>query len=225
MKHTSSFPGSAFGYEIIGLVVIVAIMLLADPCSAHRVRVFAYVEGDTVRVEGYFSKTRKAMNCPVEVFDSLGRRMLVGKTDSDGRFSFPVADLKDVRGGLKIVLVAGEGHRAEYSLGADELPASRKTERESVQGRRVAGAAESPKTSTSEVASSRSMDLKQVERMIKEAVKEENKPIIRMLGQQQKLLIEMRDRGPLLRDVVGGIGWILGILGVAAYFMSRNRKR
>ena len=225
MKFTSAFRGSAFGYEIMALVVIVAIMLSADPCFAHRVRVFAYVEGDTVRVEGYFSKTRKAMNCPVEVFDSRGKRILEGKTDSDGRFSFPVANLKDVRGGLKIVLVAGEGHRAEYSLGADELPAPLKNEPESAQGRSVAGAPESPKSSTSEIASSGSMDLKQLEQMIKETVKEENRPIIRMLGQQQKLLIEMRDTGPGLRDIVGGIGWILGILGVAAYFMSRNRKR
>jgi nickel transport protein len=225
MKSKSSVPGSAFGHELLALAVIAAIMLLADPCSAHRVRVFAYVEGDTVRVEGYFSKTHKAMNCPVEVFDSRGRKILTGKTDRDGRFSFPVADLKDVRGGLKIVLVAGEGHRAAYLLGADELPAPRKTEPESSHGGSVVGGAEPPKTSTSEVGSSGPLDLKQVERMIKETVKQENKPIIRMLGQQEKLLIEMRDRGPGLRDIVGGIGWILGILGVAAYFMSRNRKR
>jgi nickel transport protein len=49
-------------------------------------------------------------------------------------------------------------------------------------------------------------------------------PVIRMLGQQQKILLEQQDRGPTLSEIVGGIGWILGLVGVTAFFMGRSRS-
>ena len=46
-----------------------------------------------------------------------------------------------------------------------------------------------------------------------------------MLGKQQKLLMELKEKSVSLTEIIGGIGWILGIVGVAAYFMSRRNMK
>ena len=45
-----------------------------------------------------------------------------------------------------------------------------------------------------------------------------------MLLTQQRMLVELKEQGPSFRDVVGGIGWIMGLVGLAAYFLSRSGK-
>jgi nickel transport protein len=56
-----------------------------------------------------------------------------------------------------------------------------------------------------------------VERIVEEALDRKLKPII-------KILMESRDRGPTLKDILGGIGYILGLVGVASYFHYRRKK-
>jgi len=38
------------------------------------------------------------------------------------------------------------------------------------------------------------------------------------------MLAEMHDAGPSVAEILGGIGWIFGLFGVAAYMKSRNRS-
>jgi len=49
-------------------------------------------------------------------------------------------------------------------------------------------------------------------------------PIVKMLGKQEKLLLEEKYGGPRMSDIIGGIGWIMGLAGLAAFFLSRNRS-
>ena len=44
------------------------------------------------------------------------------------------------------------------------------------------------------------------------------------LAPLMKILAESRDRGPTARDVFGGIGYILGLVGVTAYFNYRRKS-
>jgi nickel transport protein len=39
-----------------------------------------------------------------------------------------------------------------------------------------------------------------------------------------KLLVETRRSGPSVTDILGGIGYIFGLIGVAAYFNAKRRK-
>ncbi|MDD3313408.1 MAG: hypothetical protein PHP91_14845, partial [Pseudodesulfovibrio sp.] len=38
----------------------------------------------------------------------------------------------------------------------------------------------------------------------------------------KQMLLEMHDAGPGVVEIVGGIGWIFGLFGVAAYVKSRK---
>ena len=38
-------------------------------------------------------------------------------------------------------------------------------------------------------------------------------------------LAELQEREPSIQDILGGIGYIIGLAGIAAYMKSKNKKR
>ncbi len=98
-------------------LVLAAAMLWMNPAQAHKVSIFAYAEGGTVYTESYFPDGKMVQDGTIEVYDSQGQKLLEGKTDQDGKFSFPVPKKDD----LKIVIIASMGHKSEFVLKKDEL--------------------------------------------------------------------------------------------------------
>jgi nickel transport protein len=206
----------------ICMAFVLGIALLTVPAQAHKVNLFAYVEGDRVVVEGYFSTKSKAQDSLVEVFDETGNKIHEGKTDKDGIYSFKLADLPAFTGGLRFVLDAGMGHKAEYTLSSSDLPGSSKKEEP---------AKEQPRKNQSETVpapapggSVQVLDQAALAAALETAMDKKLDPIVRMLGRQEKLLLEDKQGGPRINDIIGGIGWIVGMVGLAAFFWSRNRS-
>ena len=104
--------------------VVGFLWIVSAPVDAHRVNLFAYVEGDTVHVESKFSGGKRVNAGKIIVLDALGTELLTGMTDENGAFSFKVPKQTE----LKIVLEASTGHRAEWTIAASEIqmPASGK---------------------------------------------------------------------------------------------------
>ena len=98
---------------------MLALAWLSPWARAHSVKVFAVADGRTVACRGYFSHGAPAVNCPIRVVTPEGKTLVQGKTDEKGTFLFET----DVRVGLKIILNAGPGHRAEHTLSADDVSA------------------------------------------------------------------------------------------------------
>jgi nickel transport protein len=172
---------------------------------AHKVNVFAYIEGDKVYSESYFNDGKKCVDSKIEVFDNQGNKLLEGLTDKEGEFSFEVPS-ED--GDLKIVLTASMGHRAEYLIRADELGDIKGLIEEKI---------EEPVSAVSPEISS--LDLKEIQSLIEDTLDEKLEPIIREMREIKK---SQEDRiSPT--EIIGGIGYIIGIFGVIAYFLSRKR--
>jgi hypothetical protein len=95
-----------------------------EAVDAHRVNLFAWVEGDTVYVESKFSGGKTVKAGKIIVTDSQGTELLKGETNENGQFSFKIPKKTD----LKIVLIAGAAHRAEWTipLAEIEMPATAK---------------------------------------------------------------------------------------------------
>ena len=180
----------------------------ASFASAHRVNIFAFVDGDAVQVECGFNRSQKVKQGTVEVFDATtGARLLQGTTDDNGVFRFPVtAELREAGHDLNIRIIAGEGHQNDWTVAADELASSGTPKAVAV------AAAEVPATPASLVAGGATPA--EIERIVDAALDAKLSPIKRMLAEQA-------EAGPNLRDIIGGIGWIFGLIGVAAYFRRR----
>ncbi|AFM23425.1 hypothetical protein [Desulfomonile tiedjei] len=210
------------------IAFVLGIVFMTVPVHAHKVNLFAYVEGDRVVVEGYFSAKSKAQDSVVEVFDETGKKIHEGKTGKDGIYSFKLADLPAFTGGLKFVLEAGMGHKAEYTLSSSDLPSSPKKAK---PAKEVEPAQEQAPRDRSEAvpepakaASVQVLDQAALSAVLESAMDKKLEPLVRMLGRQEKLLLEEKNSGPRINDIVGGIGWIVGIVGIAAFFWGRNRS-
>jgi nickel transport protein len=188
----------------IFLVLLVTLLLVAGSGSsalAHRATIFAWVEGDTVFTESKFSGGRRVVNSQVLVYDGKGREILRGKTDDRGEFSFKILEITD----LKVVLDAGMGHRAEWSIPEAELRGD------------ITVAPGSAKPVESSPERTTLLSREEVKQIVDDSLDTKLRPIARRLA-------EMEEKGPSVTEILGGIGYIFGLMGVALYFKSRGRK-
>ena len=190
--------------------------LLGTPAQAHKVRIFAYGEGNTIVGESAFSGGRTPKNSEIIVQDAAGtRRLLTCRTDEQGQFRFPIPqEARRDKLDLRIIINAGEGHRGEWLLKADEYLADGESESDSTSNQEKVAVA-TPAGSTRQTISP---DEELIRRVVEEAMDKKLGPIKRMLA-------EGRDQGPNLQDILGGIGYILGLAGIIAYFKSRKGEK
>lgn len=174
-----------------------------DNACAHRVIVFAWVAGDEVFVQSKFGGGKKVKGGRVVVSDLKKNRLLEGKTDANGEFSFRIPQ----RTALEIEIEAGAGHKGSWTLPAEELGGT---------GPETEESKEKPEMKKQD--SSAKIDSEEVRLIVEEALDKKLKPVVRMLAEARG------DKGPSVSEIFGGIGYILGLMGVAAYFRSRPRK-
>lgn len=191
------------------------------PALAHKVVVFATVEGETVHGEAYFRGGDPVRAAKVTVVGPDENVLGETKTDDEGRFTFPVR----LRTNHTLIVDAGEGHRGEYTVPAEELAGELPTPdgTQSTAGK-PPGSVESsaplepggeaaPRASREEpVATPGDGDL----RARIEAVGREVAALRKDLDRYKN---ELR-----LQDVLGGLGYILGIMGLVFYFLGVRRK-
>ena len=201
------------------LLLIPLITFPAAPAFAHKVTIFAWVEGDTIYTQSKFSKGRKAKGALVTVFDMEGNRLLEGTTDEKGEYSFKIPK----KTGLKVVLKASMGHMAEWKIPVEEIAAAQASQNKTPEAGIISDTT-SPSNRTGSKADSEqpisgytSLQKEEIRRLIDESLDQKLSPIISMLANCQ-------DREPGISEVMGGIGYIFGLVGVALYFANRRKK-
>jgi nickel transport protein len=112
--------GKPAAFWVPGFLVILALGVWATPALAHRVLVFATVQGDTIHTESKFIPDTPMRRGKIMVLDAkTGKMLLTGETDEQGKFSFPIpAEARAGKMDLKIVAEAAMGHRGEWLLKA-----------------------------------------------------------------------------------------------------------
>lgn len=187
--------------DLVSFVFLTLLMLMTvSVVFAHKVNIFAYAEGDLVYTESYFPDGTKVQDGLIEVYDSQGNKLLEGKTDEDGQFNFKFPKKDD----LQIVLNATMGHKNSYTLSADEL-SDTTAEQKMPESE--------PKDS--EVEDVTNVDLNQIKSIIDNSLDEKLKPIMRELAKLQEKKVSFT-------EVIGGIGYIFGIMGIVLYFISKR---
>lgn len=196
------------------LLTVLYLTMTAPWALAHKVILTAYVEGDTVFVEGGFSDGTSCKNAGIEVFDSSGKKLLEGKTNEDGEFSFKPPQKTD----LKLVLNAGMGHRGEYTVPADELQGVVVGNQATTTEAMPAPTAETRKTQGISEAAAR-IDPKELELIVDRVMQKRLRPITQLIAKSQ------RKTGFSPTEIFGGIGYILGLMGIAMYFRYRKGSK
>jgi len=212
------------GWFVFIVTAAFCLMFFVRPGWAHKVTIFAWVEGDTVHTQSKFSGGKRAQNSTVVVYDKDGNLLLEGQTDENGEFSFKVPKKTD----LKVALKASMGHLAEWTISADEITEAAEGGIESS----TAGPAVDVKAPVQEVSpttdvkgsmepeapKSVGLSREEIQELIDKSLDRKLAPILNMLA-------ESVDSGPKMSEVIGGIGYIFGLVGVALYFSNRGRRK
>ena len=210
---------------VFSFLVLVALIILgaAGPAAAHRVRLFATVEGDTIQGYGYFSKSSRTKNCPLIFYGPRGKELGRVMTDGNGEFSYRVR----VKCDHKLVLKAGEGHQAEFLIRAGELPDTLGVP-QNTGGPAEPTAKAAPKQADPALPPGRAapsggtLDPAELSRIVSSAVARETEPLKKQLTALRRQLDEYEAK-VRWHDVLGGIGFILGLAGVGLLVMNRRR--
>ncbi|MBB4313314.1 cobalt ABC transporter permease [Roseospira marina] len=171
--------------------------LTAAPALAHKVVAAAYPAGDMIEGEVGFSNGDMAADAVVEVFDENGTKMGEARTDADGFFTYtPTQTVTHVfRADL------GAGHVAQFTLDAADMPAP-------------ASGGAAPSADTSGGATT-GLPPAELTALIATAVRDEMRPLRREISAYK----EKND----LQTILGGIGYIVGLFGLAFFLMARRR--
>lgn len=181
--------------------------LLPVAAEAHRLNVFASSDGAVIRGSVYFQGMRAARNAPVRVLDPEGAVLADVVTDEAGTFVFQAARRVDHR----IVADLSDGHRAEFVVSAEQLPLSLPSPSPQ-EPERTAGAV----PEEAQAGLQAGVPAAAIEAIVESAVARHVGPL-----RQQIAAYEDRIRW---HDVLGGIGYIVGMTGIACYFLARRRS-
>lgn len=209
---------------LLPVLLLMAALLAPAGALAHRVNIFAWPEGDNILVECGFSRSSPVRNGLVTVYDAAdGRELLQGRTDARGRFAFAVPDAVRQGHGLRIRVDAGEGHVNDWTLEASEISGAAAPSAEPGQADARPAAAASPAAAgTGAVpappgAREQPVTAPEVRAIVAEALNTGLAPLRRELA-------ALSAPGPDVRDIIGGLGWIMGLAGIACYTLARRRE-
>ena len=195
------------------------LLFLPALVSAHNVTVFAWVDGDIIHTQSKFSGGKRVKNAPILVYDVKDVLLLEGKTDGNGMFSFKIPQ----KTSLKIVLKASMGHLAVWKLQAEELGETKSKTAVQPTGIKAplvtdSGSADILKNVDVFGSTKISLERQEIEEIINASLDKKLRPITQMLT-------DAMNQKPDFTEIMGGIGYILGLVGIALYFANRKRHR
>ena len=203
--------------------ILFLVVISAGNVFAHKVIVFAWVDGNTINTESKFHGGKMAQNARVEVYGPENELLVEGETDTEGLFSFPVPKKCD----LKIVTKAGTGHQGEWKVEASELSdssapdtpgTSSPVDRKSPEPKAIQDTAD--KVVAQPALPQDYLTAAEVDRIVNAALDKKMKPVTEKLS---RLLNS--EHSPGIPDILGGIGYILGLVGVGAYVRYRKTEK
>ncbi|GAB5047430.1 hypothetical protein [Thermodesulfovibrio sp. TK110] len=184
------------------LLVLIQLLIYSNDSYAHKVSAYAYREGDKIIGECYFVDGSPCKNSKVEVYDSRGKKITETTTDEKGRFNFKTSET----GELKIVIPAGEGHRAEYTLEAVKKPEKKEVKKQ-----------ETVKETQKHELPQGSINREEIKQIIDEAMD------AKLQGLRSELMDLRKQMDKIsIRDIIGGIGYILGVWGIIMFIKRKK---
>ena len=228
LSNHKSLTANAAWLAVVPLVLAAFIMGTAASALAHRVNIFAWTEGDQVVAECGFNGGNKVKQGQVVVFDAAtGTKLVEGLTDDQGVYRFSVSAAAKAHG-VRIVIKAGEGHQNEWTMDAAELASVQPAAPASAASSALAPTAvaapaansgpqaqpnpKAEKTSPQPAANISAAELQNIV----------NAALDVKLGPIRRELAEMRVARPGFSEIFGGIGWLVGLAGIALYFKGRR---
>jgi len=184
----------------------VALLGSSGAALAHKMKLFATAEGAVVSGYVYFSPGGRAQDAQITATAADGATVFNGRTDAQGAFRFEVQRRADYR----IAADGGDGHEANFTITAAELP-------ESLPSEPAATTSAQPSSAPPAAAAAPAPPLPDLAALVEHSVARQIRPLREQLDSYQEVV--------RWHDVLGGLGYIIGLGGLAYGFASRANGR
>lgn len=191
--------------------------LTSGDVFAHRLNVFAWVENENIMVKCDFGKNRPAMNISVTL-SSLQTHEEIARaiTNKNGECALSLGNVRKFPSGLLIEANAGQGHIGKWEISAAELASndgnmSTKIDGISKQNNSDAVFHKKSRAQTKETAAQITVSPAELQAIIHAEI-----------APLQKEIASLAANDPRINEIIGGIGWIIGLVGMGLYFKARR---
>lgn len=193
------------------IVLFLILVSVSTGASAHKLKVFATVDGSAIAGYAFFIGGGRPQDATLIIQDAEGQELYRGSTDDTGTYSWQPPQPAD----LKIIVDAGDGHVADAKITRERFPsaeAAPQTAQAKINNDLPNSKVPDATPSSTVTGSCGAND---IERLVGEAVSRQVRPLLEAYA-------EAGDRAKLT-DLVGGIGMIFGLAGMAMWGFSRKR--
>lgn len=175
-------------------VALFALVCLALPAEAHRLKLFAQVTGDSISGYGFYIGGGRPQGTDLIVSTPDGKEVSRLKTGADGSFSYTPPS----PGTYHLVLSGGDGHIATVDISTGGAPAAKPA---------VAVKPDAPAALPADLDA-------RIATAVDAAVARQITPLLEAY--------DAADGKVRFNDLIGGIGWIVGMAGLWAWFRSKR---
>ncbi len=196
---------------ILRFLVILPAIIVSSPAMAHHLGVFAYSSGPDIVVTASFGHNRPIVKGKVRVTNNEGKLLFQGTTDTHGRLRFPRPAIgpKDK---LVITVQGGPGHQGTWTMTREDLGAT-------LEPDPADNTVQTDNPASLQTSSLSRREQQDLARLVSEAVAREIEPLKAMMAKQ------MDSGQPSLKNIIGGIGWLVGLGGLFAAWTSRKNRK
>ena len=195
-------PRRPDGFRLL-LLATAALLVAASPASAHRLKVFASAIGSSIEGEAYFVGSGPAAGVDVTLRDTADKVLQSGKTGPDGKFALKATGTGDIT----VTVDAEDGHVARFTVAASELDSNPPA---AVPPASAALAGDAKPRDAAMPAAAPAVSMADLEIAVARKVA----PLAAQIDALQSAL--------RIQDIIGGIGYIVGIFGLVAFLKSRR---
>lgn len=176
---------------------LVLVLYAAAPLAAHGMRIEVRVDASAHVVGAAKYGAHPVAHAEVRILAPDGKLLADGRTDATGAFRLAMTQRCDLR-----VVIQDGAHRGEKRLPVSAFPLSLP-----IYGGGAPSAPAAPPLSA---------DAASLSTVVEAAVAKRLEPVELQLQRQADAM--------RLRDILGGIGYILGLAGIGFYFAGRARR-
>lgn len=171
---------------------------------AHGLKIFANVDHQNLQGIVYFAGGSKATGITVKLFSPQQQLIAETTTDAQGRFSFNIAENVEPAANYELQAETIDGHLAKYVIKTALSPSSTK----------LPSAKTEIKTDTEITPATLKTCLPVLEPLITHSLNQQLQPLKEQLARYESKI--------RWHDVLGGIGYIFGLMGIVFYLKSRQ---
>ena len=189
------------------LLALLLILAVASPAMAHKLKIFAAVEGNVVAGYAFFIGGGRAQDTPWQAKDEAGTLLGEGRTGPEGEFRLTVPE--PIASDITISVNTQEGHIAATTLAAARFgaapsapaaaPAPTASSAPEATFDAPAGPAATPDTAA----------------LVEAAVQRQVEPLLER--------IEEMDSRLRMTDILSGIFLIIGLAGIGLWARGRRK--